>query len=168
MLLRYVGRRILQLVPVLFLVSVVIFSILHALPGDPVQLMLAGAESGSVPPERQDELLRVYRDGLLQDTLPFWLPRSVDREHGGFLLCQDRDGTVIDTDKGMWQQCRFTWLDQFMRNGIGIDNGYAMLLEACCCSGFTTGDTTCQADDEHVKIVTLKSGPQISIIQRPE
>ena len=61
-------------------------------------------------PERQAELRDVYRDGLLLDTLPFWLRNSVDREHGGFLLCQDRDGTVIDTDKGLWQQGRFTWL----------------------------------------------------------
>jgi N-acylglucosamine 2-epimerase len=61
-------------------------------------------------PERQDELRKTYRDGLLLDTLPFWLKNSVDREHGGFLFCQDRDGTLIDTDKGLWQQCRFTWL----------------------------------------------------------
>jgi len=61
-------------------------------------------------PERQGELRDVYRDGLLLDTLPFWLRNSVDREHGGFLLCQDRDGTVIDTDKGLWQQGRFAWL----------------------------------------------------------
>ena len=53
---RYVLRRVLQLVPVLFLVSLAIFSIMHALPGDPVQLMLAGAESGSVTPERLEEL----------------------------------------------------------------------------------------------------------------
>jgi ABC-type dipeptide/oligopeptide/nickel transport system permease component len=56
MLIRYIGRRLAQLGVVLFLVSVVIFSIMHALPGDPVQLMLAGAESGSVTPERQEEL----------------------------------------------------------------------------------------------------------------
>ena len=35
---------------------------------------------------RQRDLLAVYRDGLLDDTLPFWWPRCVDEEHGGFLL----------------------------------------------------------------------------------
>jgi len=60
--------------------------------------------------QRIDRLRAVYRDGLLNDTLPFWLPGSVDREHGGFILARDRDGTVIDTDKGIWQQGRFTWL----------------------------------------------------------
>ena len=33
-----------------------VFSIMHALPGDPVGLMLAGSESGSVSPERMEEL----------------------------------------------------------------------------------------------------------------
>ena len=60
--------------------------------------------------QRRAELIATYRDGLLEDTLPFWLPRCVDEEHGGFMIARDRDGSVLDTDKGMWQQCRFTWL----------------------------------------------------------
>ncbi len=56
MLARYIVNRVAQLIPVLLLVSLMIFSIMHALPGDPVQLMLAGAESGAVTPERQAEL----------------------------------------------------------------------------------------------------------------
>lgn len=59
---------------------------------------------------RQRELLGIYRDGLLDDTLPFWINHSVDREHGGFLISLDRDGTLVDSDKGVWQQGRFSWL----------------------------------------------------------
>ena len=59
---------------------------------------------------RQRDLLAVYRDGLLDDTLPFWWPRCVDEDHGGFMFARDRDGSLLDTDKGMWQQCRATWL----------------------------------------------------------
>jgi N-acylglucosamine 2-epimerase len=59
---------------------------------------------------RKQELLSVYRDGLLQDTVPFWFPRSVDKEHGGFLHCVDRDGTVVDTDKSVWVQGRMSWM----------------------------------------------------------
>jgi len=55
-------------------------------------------------------LLPVYRDGLLRDCLPFWLEHCVDREHGGFMMAVDRDGSRLDTDKGMWQQARFSWL----------------------------------------------------------
>ena len=56
MLAQYIMKRVLQLVPVLFLISLMVFSIMHALPGDPVGLMLAGSESGSVSPERMEEL----------------------------------------------------------------------------------------------------------------
>ena len=52
MLAQYIMKRVLQLIPVLFLISLMVFSIMHALPGDPVGLMLAGSESGSVSPER--------------------------------------------------------------------------------------------------------------------
>ncbi len=58
----------------------------------------------------RDALKQLYRDGLLHDTLPFWLKHSVDREFGGFTICLGQDGTVIDTDKGIWTQGRFTWL----------------------------------------------------------
>ncbi|MCB9147818.1 MAG: AGE family epimerase/isomerase [Caldilineaceae bacterium] len=61
-------------------------------------------------PQRIDELIAVYRDGLLHDTLPFWFPRCVDREHGGFFTAFDRDGTLVDDDKGMWAQGRIAWL----------------------------------------------------------
>ncbi|MGI9472021.1 MAG: AGE family epimerase/isomerase [Rubripirellula sp.] len=52
----------------------------------------------------------IYLDGLLNDTLPFWLRHCVDRQHGGFMMAVDRTGSVVDTDKGVWQQGRFTWL----------------------------------------------------------
>ena len=55
-------------------------------------------------------LIATYREGLLNDTLPFWTQHCVDREHGGFMTSLNRDGTVIDTDKSVWQQGRFTWL----------------------------------------------------------
>ena len=35
--------------------------------------------------QRRNELIAVYRDGLLEDTLPFWLPRCVDQEYGGII-----------------------------------------------------------------------------------
>jgi ABC-type dipeptide/oligopeptide/nickel transport system permease component len=73
-LLRYVAGRVAQLGVVLFLVSLIIFSIMHALPGDPVQLMLSGAESGSVTPERMEEL----REEMgLNDPLPVQYARYV-------------------------------------------------------------------------------------------
>jgi N-acylglucosamine 2-epimerase len=67
---------------------------------------------------RIDELAGVYRDGLLRDTLPFWIKHCIDREHGGFMTSLDRDGSLVDTDKGVWQQGRFTWLLGELYNNV--------------------------------------------------
>jgi ABC-type dipeptide/oligopeptide/nickel transport system permease component len=53
---RYVLNRILQLLPVLWLISLIVFAVMHVLPGDPAELMLAGAEGGAITPERLTEL----------------------------------------------------------------------------------------------------------------
>ncbi|MDG1875669.1 MAG: AGE family epimerase/isomerase [Mariniblastus sp.] len=68
--------------------------------------------------ERQNQLFSTYRDGLLGDTLPFWTKFCVDREFGGFLMSLDRNGDVVDTDKGVWQQGRFTWLLGELYNNV--------------------------------------------------
>jgi N-acylglucosamine 2-epimerase len=60
--------------------------------------------------QRIEELIPVYRDGLLNDTVPFWTEHAVDRECGGFLFFLDRDGSVIGTDKPVWIHGRFVWL----------------------------------------------------------
>jgi len=72
--------------------------------------MTANTDVSRLTPERIRELSIVYREGLLRDTLPFWMNHAVDREYGGFLFALDRDGSVLDTDKGLWQHGRFTWL----------------------------------------------------------
>ena len=68
--------------------------------------------------EQRSALLTTYRDGLLNDTVPFWFPRSVDREHGGFLHCLDHDGSLVDTDKSVWVQGRMSWMLLSMVNGF--------------------------------------------------
>jgi hypothetical protein len=37
-----------------------------------------------------------YKKQLLNDTIPFWFPRSFDEENGGFLFMRDADGSLID------------------------------------------------------------------------
>jgi N-acylglucosamine 2-epimerase len=61
-------------------------------------------------PEHWHRLINVYQDGLLNDTLPFWIPRAIDREHGGYLNSLNEDGTLLQTDKAVWFQGRFAWL----------------------------------------------------------
>jgi N-acylglucosamine 2-epimerase len=65
-----------------------------------------------------EKLLATYRDGLLNDTLPFWLPRSIDRECGGYLTALDRDGSLLHSDKPVWVQGRFAWLLATLYNTV--------------------------------------------------
>ncbi|MBA2114126.1 AGE family epimerase/isomerase [Bremerella alba] len=51
-----------------------------------------------------------FRDDLFKDTLPFWLDRSIDGEHGGYFTAFDRDGKQLQTDKSVWFQGRFAWM----------------------------------------------------------
>ncbi|PQO45705.1 AGE family epimerase/isomerase [Blastopirellula marina] len=59
---------------------------------------------------RRQNLISVYRDGLLNDVVPFWLRHAADQEHGGIMTAVNQDGSRLDTDKGVWQQGRFAWL----------------------------------------------------------
>lgn len=68
--------------------------------------------------ERVDALIRIYRVDLLNNIIPFWIKNCIDREDGGFMFCLDRKGKVIDTDKGVWQTGRFTWLLSTLYNDV--------------------------------------------------
>src|ERR671910_2590007 len=56
-MLTFLGKRLLQLVPTLFLVSVLIFSLQQLLPGDPA-LIMAGEERD---PEVIEQIRKQYR-----------------------------------------------------------------------------------------------------------
>src|SRR5260370_26133270 len=56
-MLTFIGRRLLQLIPTLFFVSVMIFSLQHLLPGDPA-LVMAGEERD---PAAIDQIRQQYR-----------------------------------------------------------------------------------------------------------
>lgn len=55
-------------------------------------------------------LVEFYLKQLRDDCLPFWFPRAVDAEHGGFLHCFDGDGALVDSDKSVWAQGRMSWM----------------------------------------------------------
>ena len=67
---------------------------------------------------RIEELIAVHRDGLLEDTVPFWMAHNMDRECGGFFNYLDADGSVFCTDKPVWVLCRFTWLMAVLYNTV--------------------------------------------------
>ena len=56
-------------------------------------------------------LLGFYQNVLREQILPFWLPRCLDAEHGGFYNCFDNTGkTLVSRDKYTWSQGRFVWI----------------------------------------------------------
>ena len=63
-------------------------------------------------------LKEFYQNQLLNDTLPFWFPRSIDTEFGGYLLMRDQDGSLIDDDKAVWIQGRAAWLLATLYNTV--------------------------------------------------
>jgi len=62
--------------------------------------------------------LAIYRDGLLNDTMPFWQKYAPDYKDGGFLTFIDADGTVVGTDKPIWIMGRATWLFSKLYNTV--------------------------------------------------
>ncbi len=50
-----------------------------------------------------------YRQDL-ERVIAFWLAHSLDRQHGGYFTCLDRDGSVYDTKKYLWLQGREIWM----------------------------------------------------------
>ncbi|MFM2221683.1 MAG: hypothetical protein RLZZ553_1431 [Verrucomicrobiota bacterium] len=56
------------------------------------------------------KLADFYQQQLYEDCLPFWFPRAIDEQHGGFLHCFDRDGSLADSDKSVWAQGRISWM----------------------------------------------------------
>jgi len=55
------------------------------------------------------ELAARYRQDLYESVLPFWMKHSIDREHGGFFTCLERDGALYDDRKYMWLNGRQVW-----------------------------------------------------------
>ena len=63
-----------------------------------------------------EALAKQYRGALLNDVIPFWERHSVDREHGGYFTCLDREGAVYDSDKFVWLQARQVWTFSMLFN----------------------------------------------------
>ena len=41
--------------------------------------------------EHLQDYLKIYKNGLLNDTLPFWINNCIDQKHGGFTFCLGRE-----------------------------------------------------------------------------
>lgn len=52
----------------------------------------------------------IYRRGLTENIMPFWLKNGLDRVNGGVYTCLDRDGSLMDSTKSVWFQGRFGYV----------------------------------------------------------
>ena len=92
-LLKYIGKRFLSLIPVLFIVSIVIFITIHLTPGDPARAIL-----GDQATEQEIENLRESMG--LNDSLPVqyisWVKKAI---RGNLGTSAFSDETVVDMIK---------------------------------------------------------------------
>jgi N-acylglucosamine 2-epimerase len=55
---------------------------------------------------------------ILEDIMPFWDTRCLDREYGGYITCFDRQGNMTDTNKYIWFQGRQLYVYSLLYNRI--------------------------------------------------
>lgn len=85
---RYIAHRLLVTIPVLFLVSVVVFSLINLIPGDPA-LVMAGAEAGKETVEALRRQMGLDRPVVVRYLL--WLGRVLQGDLGRSV----RDGRPV-------------------------------------------------------------------------
>ena len=84
---KFIGQRFIEAIPVVLLASLLVFAILHLIPGDPVDVMMGAAAFGVGTPEQRIALAEQIRDDLgLNDPLAIqyvrWLGNAVRGDLG--------------------------------------------------------------------------------------
>jgi peptide/nickel transport system permease protein len=96
----FVGKRLAEAIPVLILSSLLVFAILHLVPGDPVDAMMGAASFGISTPESQAQLVAQIREQLgLNDPLPIqylhWLGNALHFDFGQSFIRHQAVATLI-------------------------------------------------------------------------
>ena len=92
-MLNFLGQRILQLIPTLFFVSVLIFSLQHLLPGDPA-LVMAGEERD---PEVIAQIRAQYHlDQPIPVQYVYWIKGVLSGDFGESLRTQTLLANLLD------------------------------------------------------------------------
>ncbi len=65
-----------------------------------------------------EQLSGFYKRHLLENVLPWWETRFIDKEHGGFLVYRDADGSLLSTDKPIWVMGRIAWMWSRLYNTV--------------------------------------------------
>jgi N-acylglucosamine 2-epimerase len=80
------------------------------------------------------EIIKRYileiRKHILEDIMPFWDRRCLDREFGGYITCFDRQGAVTSTNKYIWFQGRQLYTYSLLYNRIEKRTSWLELAKA--------------------------------------
>lgn len=117
-LLKYIGKRFLSLIPVLFIVSVVIFIIIHLTPGDPARAIL-----GDQATEQEVEELRESMG--LNDPLPIqyvnWVKKALRGDLGNSAFSDETVAGMIKEHLG--PTLNITFFALLIAIGLGVPLG---------------------------------------------
>lgn len=108
-MLKYIGKRLLSMIPVFLIISIAIFWIIHQMPGDPVNAYLG--EGSGVSVEQQQQM----REQLgLDKPLPIqyinWLQRVLTGDFGSSIIHRQPVSSIIGT---------YIW-NTFLLNAVGM------------------------------------------------
>lgn len=68
--------------------------------------------------DKLHEYIHYYERHILQDVMPFWDSRCIDKEHGGYFTCFDRKGSLTDDNKYIWFQGRQLYVYALLYNEV--------------------------------------------------
>ncbi len=119
-MLRYIGKRILHLIPVLFIITIVVFSIIELMPGDPVNAYLGVGSKTSIEQQtRIRELLGVDQGPVVRYFK--WLGRVARLDFGNSLKYRKPVVEVIGTF--IWNSFRLNLVSMILAFAISIPVG---------------------------------------------
>jgi ABC-type dipeptide/oligopeptide/nickel transport system permease component len=88
----YIIKRLLQLIPVFIVVSMIIFSIIHLVPGDPIDSMM---QIGSTPEQRAELTARFGLDKPVAVQYAIWLGRLLTGDLGEAIILRQPVSALI-------------------------------------------------------------------------
>lgn len=116
-MLKYIGRRLLHLIPVIIIISMIIFGIIEIMPGDPVNAYL-GQGSKTTPEQQQQIRKQLGLDGPVYVRYFKWLNRTVRGDFGNSIKYRKPVKDVIGT---------YIW-NSFYLNVISLALAFAIAI----------------------------------------
>jgi peptide/nickel transport system permease protein len=133
---RYIGRRLLQIIPTLFIIYTIVFALAYLMPGDPLGAIL-GEEINRLPPEEREAIIEelglnrpfheqyfdflgdmlrfdlgrsfIQREDVI-DIIGYRLPRTLYLMFGGMIVA-----LIIGVPAGLVSAIKqYSWIDHFL------------------------------------------------------